>query len=167
MQFMGYNDLLVAIDMGKVDMVYLDASKYTCSDRSFNLQPIAISRTSARIGIERHALDHFYGAMVVRNDSSITRVKGACCVVMQSDRSTCASLSSDIHLKVTIKLQCVEGYPVRRCDIARESVDMAPHQSSKGHIRMYTVTCSWSSIVTSQNDHTSVHTTVYCARVIE
>mmetsp|Transcript_43011 Transcript_43011/g.82056 ORF Transcript_43011/g.82056 Transcript_43011/m.82056 type:complete len:1338 (+) Transcript_43011:58-4071(+) len=75
MQFMEYSDLLHAIDEGAVDMVFLDAVKFSCSDRNNNLQPLATMRTRKFLGSEYYDSGHYHGAMIVRTDSNITKVE--------------------------------------------------------------------------------------------
>lgn len=83
-----------AVQAREVDMVYTNPSIYACLEREYQASPIVSLRNRRKVGEKYHELDHFYGAIFVRANSSITKIAGVCvrvCVCCDFYRETTAN----------------------------------------------------------------------------
>lgn len=58
-------------------MVYTNPSVYACLEREYSATPIVSLRNRRKVGTKFYELDHFYGTIFVKTNSSITKISGA------------------------------------------------------------------------------------------
>lgn len=65
-----------AVERREIDMVFTNPSVYACLEREFSAAPIVSLRNRRKVGQIFYELDHFYGTIFVRSNSSITKISG-------------------------------------------------------------------------------------------
>lgn len=74
--YLDFTTTYEAVERRDVDMVYTNPSVYACLEREHRAAPIASLRNRRKVGDAFYELDHFYGAMIVKHNSPITKIAG-------------------------------------------------------------------------------------------
>lgn len=81
-----------AVEQRQVDLVFTNPYIYACLEREFRVSAMVSLRSRRKIGHTYYELDHFYGAFIVRANSSITKIAGAYFVHVRSPSFIYASI---------------------------------------------------------------------------